>query len=395
MADSKGKYQPWGHEEFMADVRVRRMTPTALKTYMMLLHEAFVCEVRPNLPDDEEELELMAYCTDHEEWLSVRDTVLGMFTRELIDGVQVLTRKRLQDDWNKIQEIREARSEAGKEGAKARWNGKNSKPMANDGNPIAKNSKEVSKEVKKEREEKEERNSDSLSDFENPDNGQGEGMNLKAFKQEMTNIGIKRSMKITGYPDTWENLKLLSNAHGSQAVLNDFDSFLSEGDDYPKGALSAYNQVASDRLSSNTPSLASAKDPEVVSLVRELSYASGGLVCFLDKQRARLAEVLKEFTAEEIKSAFKTWVETQDLNDTKNLSYAPGKFVQIADNLAYSARKQKQEAEKAKTLRDATARRLQEEAEIDRQAREKMKQDESEIFDPLAELLSETDKAVV
>ena len=51
---SKGIYQPWCHEEFMADRRVRRMSPTAVKTYMMLLHEAYVCSTRPYLPDDEE-----------------------------------------------------------------------------------------------------------------------------------------------------------------------------------------------------------------------------------------------------------------------------------------------------------------------------------------------------
>jgi uncharacterized protein YdaU (DUF1376 family) len=234
----------------------------------------------------------------------------------------------------------------------------------------------------------------SEEDFENPDNGQGETMKLK---DELTKIAAQYGAKAGGHKGTWDDVKALGIAHGTGAVARDFEEWIQEnqGDDFPYGAISSYLKSAEDRLRSDSPLQASAKDPEVVSLVRELSYASGGLVCFLDKQRARLAEVLKEFTAEEIKSAFKTWVETQDLNDTKNLSYAPGKFVQIVDNLAYSARKQKQEAEKAKTLRDATALRLQEEAEIDRQAREKMKQADENIFDPLADLLSETDKAVI
>ena len=79
MAESKGIYQPWRHEAFMADRKVRKMTPTELKTYMLMLHEAFVCETRPNLPDNEDELEEMALCTDHDEWLSVRGAVLEMF----------------------------------------------------------------------------------------------------------------------------------------------------------------------------------------------------------------------------------------------------------------------------------------------------------------------------
>src|SRR5208337_2155017 len=100
MEDEKGKYQPWSHEEFMSDRRVRRMSPLAVKTYMMLLHEAFVCSTRPNLPDDDEE------------WLSVRDEVLGMFGKTIANGKAVLVNKRLCRDWDRLLEIRGIRSEA-------------------------------------------------------------------------------------------------------------------------------------------------------------------------------------------------------------------------------------------------------------------------------------------
>jgi hypothetical protein len=169
-----------------------------------------------------------------------------------------------------------------------------------------------------------------------------------------------------------------------------------QGDDFSYGPVSKYLQVASARLSSGaSPVSAALKDPEVVALVRELSYASGGQICFVDKQRARLAEVLKEFSAEEIKSAFKTWVGAQDLNDPKNVSFLPGKFVQIVDNLTYAARKQKQEAEEAKTQRDAAVVKMQEQAELERKQAEEKKAKEAQIFDPLADLLSENDQTVV
>jgi hypothetical protein len=42
-----------------------------------------------------------------------------MFTPRMIDGVQVLFRQRLADDWSKLQSIREAK----KRGAEARWDG--------------------------------------------------------------------------------------------------------------------------------------------------------------------------------------------------------------------------------------------------------------------------------
>ena len=100
-SEQKGKYQPWSHEEFMADINVRCMTPTALKTYMMLLHEAFVGKTRPDLPDNERDLEKMAYCNSHKEWLSVKDVVLEMFDRDLVGGIPVLFQKRLRKDWEK------------------------------------------------------------------------------------------------------------------------------------------------------------------------------------------------------------------------------------------------------------------------------------------------------
>src|ERR1700677_2613948 len=98
MSERKGKYQPWYHESFMSGPRVRRMSSLAAKTYMLLLHEAFVCSTRPNLPDDEEELKLLGWCSD-KEWLVVRDPVLGMFVKEEIDGQKMLTNKRLTKDW--------------------------------------------------------------------------------------------------------------------------------------------------------------------------------------------------------------------------------------------------------------------------------------------------------
>lgn len=101
MAEQKGIYQPWSHEEFMADRKVRRMSTTEAKTYMMLLHEAFICSTRPNLPDDEEELYLMAYCADRREWDSIKDAVLGMFDKIEVDGKIVLSSPYLRDLYEK------------------------------------------------------------------------------------------------------------------------------------------------------------------------------------------------------------------------------------------------------------------------------------------------------
>jgi uncharacterized protein YdaU (DUF1376 family) len=360
----------------MADRKVRRMSTTEAKTYMMLLHEAFICSTRPNLPDDEEELYLMAYCTDRREWDSVKDAVLGMFDKDVVEGVPVLTNKRLVKDWARLQEIREARSEAGKASA-AKRKSTNVQQTSTIGN------KEVSKEVKEVREEKEESTPEPLS-FENED-GQGEDMNLKTFKAEMTGVGVRCGQKVKGYDNTWDELRILGIAHGYSAVVRDFEEFLNEtpGNEYPKGALVAYSWAAADRLRADSPVQASAKDPEVVSLARELTYLSDGQISFGDKHRVRLAEVLKEFTAVEIQSVFRTWLQDQDLTDPKNLGYLPGNFVQKVDGLAYTSRRKAEEAKQAQKDRDTAVARLQAEAEADRLKREGTKNQENNLVDPV------------
>lgn len=203
------------------------------------------------------------------------------------------------------------------------------------------------------------------------------------IKKELQAVCAAFGEKPGGYQSTWEDAQSLAVAHSVGAVVRDFTAWMEEnqGDDFSYGPVSKYLQVASTRLAAPAASVASAKDPEVVGLVRELTYASDGVVAFMDKQRVRLSEVLKEFSAAEIKSVFAAWLADQDLSDPKNVSYLPGKFVQIVDGLAYAARKKKEETEKTRTLRDETAQRLQKEAEVER---ERQAEEVIPDFDPLA-----------
>ncbi len=208
------------------------------------------------------------------------------------------------------------------------------------------------------------------------------------IKKELQAVCAAFGEKPGGYQSTWEDAQSLAIAHSVGAVVRDFTSWMeqNQGDDFSYGPVSKYLQVAHARLSTPlTLSGASLKDPEVVSLARELTYASSGLVAFQDKQRARLAEVLKEFSAAEIKQAFSGWIEDQDLSDPKNVSFLAGKFVQIADSLCYTTRRKKQESDDARVQRDLTAARLQEEAEAERREREVKKKAEEESLDPLSE----------
>ena len=377
-SEEKGSYQPWRHEAFMSDIRVRRMSPLCLKTYMLLLHEAFMCSTRPNLPDDDAELELMAYCSSREEWLSVRDCVLGMFTKSVVNGQNVLVNKRLAADWSKLQEIRDSRSEAGKASAEARKKATNLAKSNMCSTPVDTCQQERKKESMEESKESE------VSESTDED-----GQENMKIKNELQAVCAGFGIKPGGFKNTWDDVNALAKGHSVGAVVTDFTAWMEEnqGDDFPRGPVSAYLYVAHDRLSADTaPATAILKDPEVVGLSRELSHVSGGVIAFVDKQRIRIGEVLKEFTAEEITAVFKTWLGDQDLNDAKNVSYLPGKFVQIMDNLCYSLRRSRLEKIKADADREAAKLRLQAEAQAELDAARKIAEDEQNSFDPLAEL---------
>jgi uncharacterized protein YdaU (DUF1376 family) len=329
---------------------------------MMLLHEAFVCSTRPNLPDDEEELKLLAYCMNDEEWLSIKDTVLGMFQHEIIDGVKVLTNKRLTKDWDHLLEIREARSEAGKASAAKRKSTNAQQMLTNE-------HKEVSKEVKI-----------SKSSEEND-----EDADMK-LKDELTKIAARYGAKAGGYKTTWDEIKALGIAHGTGAVATDFAAWMEEyqGDDFPAGAVVSYLRVSAERLTANSgPAIIVSKDPRIIDLTRELTYLSDGKVTFQGRHKVALGVLLETYTPEELTEVFKTFIETKDLEDSYTLKFITQNFLDAADGLAYTARKKKSEAETEKSAREATVLRLQKEAKAEREAAQAKEQEET--FDPLTD----------
>lgn len=216
-------------------------------------------------------------------------------------------------------------------------------------------------------------------------NEDGQDMNIKNLKASMTTIAARYRTPLGGYASTWGELKPLADAYGSGALITDFEKFVKEryGDEFRNGVAVAYLYAAPYRLAGD----ARADDydnPEVVSLARDLTYLSGGVIAFVDKQKIRLSEVLTEFTAEEVTTVFKPWLEEQDLTDSKNVSYLAGKFVQSADSLAYTLRRTRVATVKATAEREQAVRKLQEQAEAERLETKKLEESENDLFDPLA-----------
>lgn len=117
---SKALYQPWNEDGFSADLIVRSMSPVQRWIYRTLLQHAFVCSDRPRLPNDDRFLWRMAGCENKEQWISNKDVILEMFDSVTIEGKELLSQQRLEDDWTRLQGIREKRVEAGRRGGEAK-----------------------------------------------------------------------------------------------------------------------------------------------------------------------------------------------------------------------------------------------------------------------------------
>lgn len=117
---SKAVYQPWNEDGFSADLRVRRMTHLQRWMYRTLIQHAFVCRQRPRLPNNDKDLWMMADCENKDQWLANKEPILEMFDVVLLDGAELLTQPRLEEDWARIQAIREKRVEAGRKGGETR-----------------------------------------------------------------------------------------------------------------------------------------------------------------------------------------------------------------------------------------------------------------------------------
>lgn len=364
---SKPGFQPWNHEEFLADRWVKRMSSMERKTYATLLHEAFFCSTRPYLPSDEEELEVLADCDSAEEWLSIRDNVLKMFERIEVNGVVVLCSKRVEQDWERMLESRNLRSTRAKTAAQARH--KQAQADQNDAHAC-----QVRERVIEEKE----------SEQEKPENGDGQD-DMK-IKNEIQAICVGFGVKPGGFKSTWDEVNSLATANSVGAVVRDFEQWMGEnqGDDFPRGPVSEYLRFAASRIGSDKPSVAVAKDPQVNNLVNELTYLSGKRILFKEIHKVRIGELLNEYSFAELVQAFKDFTETRDLDDTRVQNYGAKDFVDAAGSLAYANQRARKEAEKSAAEREQAVRKLQEQAEAERLEAKKLEESENDLFDPLA-----------
>lgn len=380
---SKAKYQPWDQEQFSADIKVRKMTSVQRWIYKSLLQEAFVCSARPNLPSDDNELWMLSDCDSLEQWLENKEPIVRMFDLVEINGTKVLYHKRLNADWERVLEIREARAEAGRKGAEAR-SSKRKQDSAIAQQSSSLDQQLVSNEMKG--------NESKLSN-----ESEGEGMNAadpSQFEDKDTDIMNpvreipKISENILGvevkiYPSDATRVKELTAVHGGTRVTNDYTDWCHENVGVYSRPLPEYLKVASERLRG---AISPATDKAVIDIARELTYLSDNTVTFNNMNKLGLSELTKAgWTQPEIEAAWGDFFQKMDKDNPRNFEFAAKNFLEGADGLLYGNRKKKQKAalEQAATSRAKEV--LEAQGVSDREERKRAREAEEALVEDVLE----------
>jgi uncharacterized protein YdaU (DUF1376 family) len=98
-------YQFWHEPDFWSDECVSRgMTSTQRHFYRALLQAAYYSSTRPYLPNNDDELWILADTETKQNWLDNKAPILVKFQEIEVKGVKLLSHKRLLRDWIKLLE---------------------------------------------------------------------------------------------------------------------------------------------------------------------------------------------------------------------------------------------------------------------------------------------------
>lgn len=382
---SKAMYQPWNQEGFGADLRVRKMTNVQRWIYRTLLQEAFVCSTRPRLPDDDEELWMMADCEDINEWKSNKGPVLRMFQKVQVDGVSLLANRRLDEDWDKILNIRESKSEAGRKSGETRRAKKDAErtdvqQKATGVEHMLPFGEQVSKYVSNEMNVSNENEvAPPLSNIFDKEIQQESDMKVKTEVPLLSReiLGVRAET----WETVWSNMRELEKIHGGSAVCNAFKEWaktkVGEVKDKP---VSEFLKIADGLLNGI---LTVAAKSELTDLVDNLVFSSRGDIRFNEAQRFILGKLLDIYSPEEIETVFRDFYQ-EIRNDPQRLKYASKTFSEEAEQSLRFQRRRAKESYSEQILMDAAREKMTKEA--NERVAEMLRKEQQEISEAETEL---------
>lgn len=394
-------YMMWYEDNFVGSSEVRDMHPIEEWMYRQLLAKAWVSKNAPYLPNDPEKLKRLSGCKDDELWDEHSKIVLDMFEKTPDEG-ELFHARQLIDYAIQITKIASNIANGSKGGRPSSKKRTGTLPEPKNNQSVSEikpnlNQSVITLETENNHMQRQldlELEQDLKLDLELEPNTPNEeileqdGQDDMKSEREIQNISLRVFGKTANfYGSSKSTLLSLERSYKGSAVVRAFEDWALGLDEAPNSPGMAFLAVAEDLLGGETTSQKAAKAPEVVSLVRELTYLSDGKVKFADRQKPGLAVLAEEYSQSEILNVFKAWLEDQDLSDPKKMDFAAKNFVECADALCYSARRKKQERAESDSQREANKIRLQEEAEAERAKVEAEKKSEEDLFDPLADVV--------
>jgi hypothetical protein len=271
----KPSYMPWNEDAFWGDMGVRAMTAQQRWIYRTLLQTSFFCATRPYLPNNNNQLWVLAGCVDKQQWMENKRPVMAMFTAETVDGHRLLFRKRVLEDWQRLLNKRKELHERGKRGGLASA-GVRSQHKLNPGSAEADNGlTKIEVEIEEE------------GEVEGEEEGKVEGEEEIQEESE-----VKRELSL--------EQELSPGQDGHNGGDTSVSERTLETSLTPKGA--GEGNLGSIRSSNRQ--LPETLSPDAKNVIGEIAYRSDGRVIPDYKQSLTIARWLETYTPDEITDAF-------------------------------------------------------------------------------------------
>jgi hypothetical protein len=185
------------------------------------------------------------------------------------------------------------------------------------------------------------------------------------------------------YPSDATRVKELTAVHGGTRVTNDYTEWCHEHVGVYSRPLPEYLKVASDRLRG---AVSPAMDKAVVDATREMTYISGNMVLFNDRQKATISRLIQDGNSvEELEGAFKEFFQKMDTSNPKNYEFAAKNFIEAADAMCYTRRKQQHVRLSEQAAADRAREVMVAESVSDREVRRKAREAEEALIEDVLE----------
>lgn len=360
----KVKYQPWKERDFETAEAVKYdMTAIQRWMYRTLLQQAWVCPVRPYLPNDNTRLWRLAGCDSIEQWLESSGPILSCFSVGILGSEEVLIHPVLVNDWETALEKSGKMSERGRRAAAASLAARGLTPKT--ATPV-----ETPVVVEK-----------PVAAVEKTDESEDDVVNAK----KQIRVLCRSLLGLAPDPDSfssWRDLRELLEAFEPYEVVDAFKVWAADQDAGDMAARSKYPVQEFVRVATGLCSgqIKAARDPRLEGLIVDLVTIGGGEVSFDVDQARQVGKLLSKYEPSEILSAFRTFFgQVQD--DPFRLKTAAKKFPEQAGQLIeYDRRVKEQEIASRRQAEEQQAN-LQKAALREMESRREADQKEAELIE--------------